>query len=87
MITIQEKKQLKQVLGNNYTSRVIKILEDRGIKNTRGLSFSTNSIRQVFNGNISNLEIEIAIYDLRDEIVAKQKQLKEKKNHYKSQHI
>lgn len=79
MITIQEKKQLKQVLGNNYTSRVIKILDERGIKNTRGFSFSTNSIRQVFNGNISNLEIEIAIYDLRDDIVAKQKQLKEKK--------
>jgi len=68
MISAEERKALKKDLGYNYAPRVIRILNEKGLKNSRGNEYSTNSIRQIFNGYDENLDIELAIYQLRDDI-------------------
>lgn len=79
MITTEDRKELKKILGNNYAPGVIQILNDKEQKNSRGREYSANSIRQVFNGREENLDIELAIYERRDQIIIKKKELEEKR--------
>lgn len=76
MITAADKELLKAELGNNYAPATIRILNKKGVLNTKGKPFRGNSITQVMNGNIENLDIELAIYEARDEVRAKKEALK-----------
>jgi hypothetical protein len=79
MVTETEKDALKIILGRNYTRRVLSFLNKRSDSSIEGKIYSIEYIRQVFNGLQNNLDVEIAIYDLRNEIIAKHDVLKEKK--------
>ncbi|PZW41595.1 hypothetical protein LX95_01276 [Mesonia algae] len=72
MISPKENAELSKILGKNYTSGVISILNDKGITNKIGNSYSPSSVRQVFNGITENIDIELAIFELRDQLKAKQ---------------
>jgi hypothetical protein len=80
MITETEKEELKEILGRNYTRKVLSLLNKNSESSTEGKKYSIQYVRQVFNGLHDNLDVEIAIYDLRNEIISKQKELKEKKS-------
>ncbi len=79
MITETEKEGLKIILGRNYTRKVLSFLNKTSESSIEGKIYSIEYIRQVFNGLQDNLDVEIAIYDLRNEIIAKHNELKEKK--------
>ena len=76
MITAQFRKQFKEKLGEkfNYSPPVKLILQEIGSMNRDGNHFSSQSIRNVFNGDRNNEAIEIAIMEcLKREIQQKYK--------------
>jgi hypothetical protein len=73
MITEDQKKKFKQTLGHHYTSKVIAVLEDEGVKDSFGKTHSPQMIIQVMNGETSHELIELAI------LKAVEKQTKENK--------
>lgn len=80
MITSLEKTKLSKILRNNYSYKVIDILNKKGLTNKFGKPYSPSSIRMVFNGHNENLDIELAIYELRDDILAKEQKLQTIRN-------
>jgi phage host-nuclease inhibitor protein Gam len=63
MITIKERKAIKNILGNHYTNHVIATLKAKKIVSASGKTHSSEFIRQVFNGYREHLEIEGAILE------------------------
>ena len=65
MITEEFRGKFKENLGENfnYTPEVKKILYELGSTNRDGNPYSSQSIRNVFNGNRSNRAIETAIIE------------------------
>lgn len=68
MISTEDRKELKQELGNNYSSEVLKILKTKEAINKHGKPYSKTSVRRVFNGYDENIDIELAVYQHRDDI-------------------
>jgi len=66
MITKSQKRKLKKVLGNGYSSKVHEYLQKKGLRNRYGLPFSIETIRQVMNGR-NHSEIESHIFSLYEE--------------------
>jgi hypothetical protein len=64
MITSIEKKQLKKIIGTQYTDDVLEILNQKTIRNRNGHPHNAQYILQVFNGIRSNSDIEAAIWEL-----------------------
>ena len=64
MIHTAQRKKLKQVLGNRYSSKVLEILKEQHIVNRNGKPYGTSMIRNVFNGLNENILIENAIWEL-----------------------
>jgi hypothetical protein len=64
MITTAFRENFKMKLGENfnYSPEVKKILMEDGITNRNGNFFSSQSIRNVFNGIRENKAIEIALF-------------------------
>ena len=62
MITKAQRKELKKVLGHNYTKKVREILFKKGIRNRNGLPHTAVNIRVVMNGQ-EHEEIEAAIFE------------------------
>ena len=63
MITKEFRQRFKSSLGDkfNYSPPVKLILQDMGVKNRNGEPYSSQSIRNVFNGKRGNEAVEIAI--------------------------
>lgn len=64
MITKNEQKQLKKILGSHYTKAVLKILLANDIRTKKGISHNATYIRAVFQGLRNNKEIESAIWEV-----------------------
>ncbi len=64
MITKNEQKRLKPIIGSHYTAAVLKILMAKRIRNKNGLPHNATYIRMVFQGFRNNKEIETAIWEL-----------------------
>ncbi|MFN3908263.1 MAG: hypothetical protein ACK4JX_04450 [Flavobacterium sp.] len=82
MILKAEKQKIIKAFGIQYSSKILNILEEKGIKNSKGESFSSNSIRNIVNGLQENIEIEILILqqagkelDRQQKVLLKRKQL------------
>lgn len=70
MITEKEQKQLRNLFQGHYTEGVLKILNDKHIRNRNGQPHNAQYIRMVFQGIRKNSDIESAIWQL----AAKRKQ-------------
>lgn len=73
MITKNEQKRLKPIIGSHYTAAVLKILSAKRIRNKNGLPHNATYVRMVFQGFRNNKEIENAIWKLA---VYKKKEIK-----------
>ena len=62
MINKQEKKRLKKIMGNHYTTRVLQVLQQRNVTALSGEPYTANMVRIVFNGQRESKEIEAAIF-------------------------
>ena len=80
MISGTERDELKKIIGKHYSNRVLKILNKENVISSSGKEYSIEFIRQVFNGHHSNLDVEAAIYELRDKVLSKQKKLQTMKS-------
>lgn len=82
MITKEFRKRFKSSLGvtYNYTPEVKKILQELSVTNRDGNPYSSQSIRNVFNGKRENEAIEFALL----QCYKKEVQLKDKIKHLKS---
>lgn len=77
MITKDEAKQIKTILGAHYTGLVQKVLLEEGALNKNGKAHTANQIRVVLSGNSNNDTIEKAIFKA---VEKKQLELEERKN-------
>ncbi len=64
MITKNEQKRLKPIIGSHYTAAILKILMAKRIHNKNGRPHNATYIRMVFQGFRNNKEIENAIWKL-----------------------
>lgn len=80
MISPEETKQLKNIIGSTYTEDVLELLNTKGIRNRNGHPHTAEYVRVVFIGLRSNQDIEAAIWELAQlkkaeaDEVAKQKE-------------
>jgi len=79
MISDTERRELKGIIGNRYSNRVLALLNSDNVISGSGKRYTIEYIRQVFNGHHSNADVEYAIYELRDKIVLKEKKLEDMK--------
>ena len=79
MITEDQKKAFKEILGNHYTAKVISVLKKEGVKDTSGKTHSAKMITQVFNGETPHVLIEDAIIKAVQVQVAKNQRAERKK--------
>lgn len=75
MITSEERKKLREILGNSYTKEVVKGLIDNGLK-----VYPRNYIRRVFNEGINNPNIEMVIWKVASVKKQQQNELNKAKN-------
>jgi hypothetical protein len=64
MISKNEQKRLKKILGHHYAKDVLQLLNEKGITNKFGVPHNLEYIRMVFQGYRKNQDIEKAIVDL-----------------------
>ncbi|WP_163398564.1 hypothetical protein [Flavobacterium fluviatile] len=55
---------MKKVFKKGYSKEVQKLLEEKAIRNKKGLPFSNSYITHVFNGRNTNNDIEEIIIEL-----------------------
>ena len=77
MISAKNSKKLLEILGKPYAPAVNRILKKNGINPEKDKPFSNQMINMVAHGKRENLDIELALYELRDEIIKKNAALKE----------
>lgn len=78
MITKKERKRLKKIIGNEYSSKVLEELNSQSLTNRHGNPYSAAHINQIFNGKRNHEVIEAAIYRAAETAIAK-KNLEEAK--------
>jgi len=64
MISDEDRIKLKVYLKNDYTSAVLNVIKEQGIKRENGKPFSISFIRDIFNGRYENIVIENAFYEV-----------------------
>jgi hypothetical protein len=64
MISEVEQKELKQLIGHQYSVEVQELLESKSIRNRNGHPHSLEYIRMVFQGHRQNQDVEAAIWEL-----------------------
>tara|TARA_R110002096_G_scaffold432559_1_gene649616 strand:- start:7810 stop:8073 length:264 start_codon:yes stop_codon:yes gene_type:complete len=79
MITEDQKKAFKEVLGSHYTAKVRAILKEQGVKDTFGKTHSARMITQVFNGETAHVLIEDAIVTAVEQQLQENKKIERKK--------
>ena len=80
MIHKAQRKKLKEVLGHQYTEKVLKILKEHKVTNRRGTAYGKSMIRNVFNGLNENKAIEDAIMELCVRTLTESKKTFEERN-------
>jgi len=80
MIHKAQRKKLKEVLGHQYTEKVLKILKEHKVTNRRGTAYGKSMIRNVFNGLNENIAIENAILELYTRSIEKTEKTESLKN-------
>ena len=80
MIHKEQRKKLKEVLGHQYTEKVLKILKENKVTNRRGTAYGKSMIRNVFNGLNENKAIENAILELYTRSIEKTEKTESLKN-------
>ena len=71
MITKRERKRLKKIIGKEYSYKVLKELNAKGLRNRLGNPYSLSHIRNVFAGKRSHEIIENAIYTAAETAIEK----------------
>lgn len=61
MISIEQRRILKELMQGNYIPEVKDVLKKRGVVSKNGQEYSDKMISHVFNGRYHNREIELAI--------------------------
>ena len=79
MISADQKQQIINVLGKQYSPAIISYLEKKEIKPVRAEMFTSKIIQQLMNGDYEHLEAEIAILDLVDQVKKEQRKLELRK--------
>ena len=74
MITATDKKTIIKHFGNKYSRKIIPILTEKGITNSKGLPYSPRSLQHIVNG-LENLEVEKAIFRIINDEKIRQKKL------------
>ena len=80
MIHKEQRKKLKEIIGHQYTEKVLKILKEQKVTNRKGTAYGTSMIRNVFNGLNENEAIEDAIMELCVRTLAETKKTVEERN-------
>ena len=65
------RKELQEILGKPYAPAVNRILKANGVNPEKEKPFSNQMINMVLHGRRENIDIELAIYQLRDQIIRK----------------
>ncbi len=68
MLTEEQRKKFKDLVGNHYTNSIMEKLKEQKITNKNGKPYSAHYIRMVFNGYRRNFEIEKVIMELMIEL-------------------
>lgn len=80
MIHKAQRKKLKEVLGHQYTEKVLNILKEHKVTNRRGTAYGKSMVRNVFNGLNENKAIENAILELYTRSIEKTEKTESLKN-------
>ncbi|WP_417365624.1 hypothetical protein [Flavobacterium beibuense] len=80
MVSDDDRKKLKVLLGSRYTTEVLQVLAENNIINqSTGQPYSTGFISNVFAGVYENTEIEDAFYTVYERREEKQNAIKWKR--------
>jgi hypothetical protein len=79
MITAEQKIQITDVLGKQYSPKIISYLCEKGIKPIRADFFTPKIVQDIMTGESENIEVEIAILDLVDQVKKELRKLEQKK--------
>ena len=64
MISREESKVIKKIIGSNYSRKIVDNLDLIGLKTKIGSSYTTSYIINIVNGQTSNEVVESAIFDM-----------------------
>lgn len=64
MISPQEADTIKQILGTNYSKKILDYLSEKGIRRDSGEDYSRQDVYNLMNSFRENEEMESAIIDL-----------------------
>lgn len=78
MITEEERNQLKAVLPPEYAKEISKRLNDSGFSPRRAKVYNPKIIRSVFNGEQSDINVELDLFRFHDELIEKRKEREER---------
>jgi hypothetical protein len=79
MISTLEKNTYIKHLGKHYSVAIISDLDKKGIKPPIAEKWSKDLIQRIMNGNLENLEVEVAIIELVEKTEAAKRLLEERK--------
>lgn len=80
MITEKERNELKSILPTEYAKAISQRLNASGFSPRRAKIYNPKIIRQVFNGEQSDINVELDLFRYRDEILAQKHELQELRN-------
>ncbi len=80
MITKADEKKIRAVIGTRFSAEILKILEEKGIKNPQGEPYSDRYVSHILNGRYENQEIEKAFWELRTKKLALKAEIKTLRN-------
>ena len=78
MITEEEKNQLKAVLPPEYAKEISKRLNESGFSPRRARMYNPKIVRSVFNGEQSDINVELNLFRFHDELLEKKRERKER---------
>lgn len=79
MITPEERKKLRKIIGFRWIARINQYFNKRGIVNRYNMPYTSNYLSRVFNGKIENENVESGIYDLMNKRLQEQEEEKQRR--------
>ena len=76
MIFPNEKEKIIEVLGKQWSRKILPYLKSKKVKNAKGQFYSSKSIENIMNAKADNYDVEKNIIELVKEEQEKQKKLK-----------
>lgn len=80
MITADDRKILRTVLGYGYAKKVLNRLSCNNVTKDDDEQYSEDTVKAVFNARRRNIDIELAIWQVYDEEKAKRMEIEQKRN-------